>query len=488
MLWYANAEGHLAYVNGAWQTFRGRSLEQERAFGWLEGVMEHDRTRVRETLIDACREGRPFAVECRVRRADDTVRTVAINGSPWTGDRETAIGQVGSCVDITDRRAATPAPESGSTLQRLEELIASARDMAYRLRLVPTQGFDYVVGAVEAITGHTPQQFYDDPSLSQRALHPEDRAIALAHTDADQLANPDVVVRWVHPSGAIVWAEHRRRPVFDASGHIIAIEGIARDVTQQVEIQQRLRESEEQMRQLAGRLQTAREEERAHVARELHDELGQTLTALKLEIGRTNAALKVHRLAPVVVDRMQSLMGLSEIGLATVKRIATDLRPPALDHLGLAEAIEWEALAFKARSGLRCHVRANKGTTRLTREQQTAVFRIFQEALTNVARHAGASAITVTLTERDHFDLRIKDNGKGITDTQAADPRAIGLIGMRERVALIGGTFHIAGHRGKGTTISVHVPLAAADNPRRTGTLRRSSSRKRHADDSNSAR
>src|SRR5205085_11635389 len=133
---------------------------------------------------------------------------------------------------------------------------------------------------------------------------------------------------------------------------------------------------------------------------ELHDELGQTLTALKFDISRMVQALTKEHLTPTMIDRLQSLIGLSDIGLATVKRIATTLRPPTLDHLGLAEAIHWEAVTFKARTGVRCTLRTNKTQTRLSADRQTALFRILQEALTNIARHAHASAVQITLTER----------------------------------------------------------------------------------------
>jgi signal transduction histidine kinase len=167
------------------------------------------------------------------------------------------------------------------------------------------------------------------------------------------------------------------------------------------------------------------------------------------------------------------LIGLVEIGIETVKRITTSLRPPTLDHLGLPAAVRWEAMTFRSRTGLRCHVRADKEITALNPEQQTALFRIFQEALTNVVRHARASAVHVTLAERrDEFDLRIRDNGCGVTDAQLADPHAIGLLGMRERAALVGGTFVIAGRRGKGTSITVRVPLATRQ-PKQTAVRRR---------------
>ena len=225
--------------------------------------------------------------------------------------------------------------------------------------------------------------------------------------------------------------------------------------------ERKLRESEDQLRQLASHLQTAREEERRILARELHDEIGQTLTAIKLELARAVASLQRDKLSPSSVDRLQSLIGLAEIGLATVRRLATDLRPAALDHLGLAAAIQWEATAFRARTGLRCRVAAGQQRVALGTEQETMLFRIFQEALTNVVRHAQASAVTVTLTRRKRaFELRVRDNGCGISSAAIRNPAAIGLVGMRERAALIGGRFSIVGRRGHGTVVSVKVPLS----------------------------
>jgi signal transduction histidine kinase len=222
------------------------------------------------------------------------------------------------------------------------------------------------------------------------------------------------------------------------------------------------------MQQLAARVQRAREDERTALARELHDELGQTLTAVKLELGRAAVAMNGEHVTPRSVDRLQSLMGLVEIALETVKRLCTQLRPPALDHLGLAAAIQWEAVAFGARSGLRCHVRADSESTALSKDQQTVLFRIFQEAMTNVVRHARASAVEVKLAERaGTFELRIRDNGGGITDAQVRDERSIGLLGMRERAGLIGGLFEISGRRGRGTLVSVRVPVEPAATPGR---------------------
>ena len=243
-------------------------------------------------------------------------------------------------------------------------------------------------------------------------------------------------------------------------------------LNREVETQQHLRASQEQLRRLAASIQTAREEERASLARELHDELGQTLTALKLELARTADVLKKSSPTTDAMNRLQSLVGLVDIGVAMVKRIATNLRPPTLDHLGLAEAIRWEAATFRARSGVRCQVVADRERSSLSLPQQIALFRIFQEALTNITRHAHASAVRVRLsTSRDTFELSVRDNGRGITSAEAADTQSIGILGMRERAAQAGATLAIAGKPGKGTMVTVRVPVAA--RPRRSKTRRR---------------
>jgi two-component system sensor histidine kinase UhpB len=267
--------------------------------------------------------------------------------------------------------------------------------------------------------------------------------------------------------GAIRWVHDRGTPWFGEAGRFIGFMGCCVDITDQ----RRQRESEAQMRELAARLQRAREDERTEVARELHDELGQTLTSMKLEISRAVAAFASDPTSVTTVDRLQSIVGLVDIGIGMVKRMSARLRPATLDHLGLAEAIRWEVLTFKARTGIRCQVRSNRQQTRLTAEQQTALFRIVQEALNNVVCHANASSVHITLKEDDRgLELRVRDNGRGITAAQVAAPESIGLLGMRERAARIGGVFKVSGQRGKGTVVTVYVPIntQAAVNPVRT--------------------
>jgi two-component system, NarL family, sensor histidine kinase UhpB len=451
-------EGECVFSSRARLAFRGRTIEQDRGWGWLETVHPDDKSSVTAGVLEAIQHRSPFAIEHRAFRADGVCRRISSQGLPWFTPANKYLGHVALSVDITDQRdvdAAAPSDEP----RALRRLIENAHDMVYRRRFFPTNSFDYIGGAVLAITGRTAADFYAKPGLSAECVHPDDLHLVATAQSPGQM--PAVaILRWIHPDGRVVHAEHRRVPVYDDAGQLIAIEGIARDVTEFVEAERRLRESEEQLRQLAGRMHNAREAERAQVARELHDELGQTLTALKLDISRMMQALRRDQMTPSLVDRLQSLIGLSDIGLATVKRIATTLRPPTLDHLGLAEAIHWESLTFKARAGLRCNVRTNKSRSALSSEQQTALFRIFQEAMTNIVRHAHASAVQVTLTERaERFEMIIRDNGRGITESERENPNALGLLGMRERTALMGGLFRISGRKGKGTVLSIEVPV-----------------------------
>lgn len=220
-------------------------------------------------------------------------------------------------------------------------------------------------------------------------------------------------------------------------------------------------------RALAGRLEAAREEERARLARELHDELGQVLTSTKLDLMWLCEQVRLPGARPSLplVNRLQSLVGLVELGIATVQQITTDLRPPMLDHLGLEAALEWEATKFHARTGIRCRLDARLGPVRVDPQHAIALFRITQESLTNVARHAHAGAARITLRrQRGRLVLEVHDNGRGIAGHEVAAARAAGLFGMRERAHALGGDFCISGRPGRGTRVIVSIPERAVES------------------------
>lgn len=227
----------------------------------------------------------------------------------------------------------------------------------------------------------------------------------------------------------------------------------------------KLRESHEQLRALSVYLQYVREEERTRIAREIHDELGQSLTSLKFELA--NLATPDARVLSLP-DAMRSATGRIDAIIQTVRRISTELRPGILDDLGLVAAIEWQALEFQTRTGIECAVVANIEEPLLGEEAKTALFRIFQETVTNVLRHAEAKRVEIKLSESDgRVRLTVRDDGRGIRLAEISGTHSLGLLGMRERAMLLNGNFHIAGAPGQGTTVTVDVPLAGSTSVRR---------------------
>jgi signal transduction histidine kinase len=227
----------------------------------------------------------------------------------------------------------------------------------------------------------------------------------------------------------------------------------------------KLRRSLDQLRALTTYLQYVREEERTRIAREVHDELGQALTGLKLDMSWL--LTKVARSTKPVQDKVKTMVDHIDETIQTVRRIATELRPGILDSLGLVAALEWQANEFTTRSGIACHVTSNVDDSELSQQIATVFFRIYQEALTNIIRHAKASRVDVRLTEENgSLVLSVKDDGRGISEEEIANTRSIGLVGMRERAMLIGGEIALQGAPGKGTTMTLRVPLHRSDAAR----------------------
>lgn len=223
--------------------------------------------------------------------------------------------------------------------------------------------------------------------------------------------------------------------------------------------QEELRESHQQLRALSVYLQSVREEERTRIAREVHDELGQALTGCKLDLSWI--ANRLPKDARDLLEKTRALSAHIDSTIHKVRRIATELRPGVLDHLGLAAALEWQANEFQTRTGIRCDVKGRLQPRPLTPELNTCLFRIFQETLTNIIRHAGATQVGVGLKESaGRIILEVRDNGRGISEDEIANSRSMGLLGMRERAGLLGGCFFISRRAGGGTQVTVSIPRA----------------------------
>ena len=255
-------------------------------------------------------------------------------------------------------------------------------------------------------------------------------------------------------------------PVRDASGRIYRIVGIAHNITESKQTAEHLRRSEEQLRALSSRIQSLREEERTRIAREIHDHLGQLLTALKFDlrlIQRKISGVHEPELRALLSGKIATATDLTDETVKSVQKIASELRSGVLDQLGLAAAIRSEAQMFQTRTGINCEWSFPTVPIEASAEQATAAFRIFQEILTNIARHAHATAVIVCLSlDNANLMLEVEDNGVGIKDLDIEDAKSLGILGMQERASLLGGTVKFQRNRGKGTTVTVQIPINIA--------------------------
>ncbi|BFU94810.1 MAG: putative Histidine kinase [Nitrospira sp.] len=272
-----------------------------------------------------------------------------------------------------------------------------------------------------------------------------------------------VEVRRLTKDGRIRFAQLSLTLQKDGSGAPIGIIGYSMDITERKRAEEALVDSRNQLEALAVRLQSVREEERTRIALEVHDVLGQALTVLKMDlcwIGKRLGDATTQARFESLHARVNSALGLIDSTLQSVREIATELRPGVLDQLGLAAAVEWQARTFQERTGIACDTLIRPHRILLSAEQSTALFRIFQEVLTNVARHAQATTVRIRLEESDdHVSLQVTDDGRGIPEGALTGPHAFGMLGMQLRAQQQGGKLTILGKPGAGTTVTVRIPV-----------------------------
>ena len=255
------------------------------------------------------------------------------------------------------------------------------------------------------------------------------------------------------------WDDVRLLSLFASLEGIVVSAAQTRDALKQ-EAGRRKRAEEElknaikNIRNLTAKMELIREEERTQVARQIHDELGQLLTGFRLDLSWLAKNQKA------ILEKSKSMLKLSDTTLESVQRISSELRPGVLDELGLTKAIDWQTQDFQSRTGIKCSVKLDLDDHDLDRHLATAVFRIFQEAITNVARHAHATRMNVKLREEEgDLVLTVADNGRGIEDDEKSSAKSLGLVGMRERAEAFAGSVEISGVRGKGTTVIARLPV-----------------------------
>jgi PAS domain S-box-containing protein len=444
MAWTVRPDGVVDFVNQRWLDYTGLSFEEEIAEP-TRAVHPEDLQKVMEKWGAQMAAGESFEDELRLRQADGEYRWFLVRTVPLRDERKNIVKWYGSSIDIEDRKRAE------DDLRRQKEILQRIFDnVPVMIGFVGPNGtiklanreWERTLGwTLEEVLGQNLDVFaelYPDPEYRQEILN------FVFNSNAD-------------------WADFRTRVrdgrVIDTSWANVHLSdgttiGIGRDITDLKGAEEALEKSRDQLRALAARVQSVREEERTRVAREIHDELGQSLTAIKIDLSSLS-----HDLPAEKKQQSASILKLVDETIQAVRRISTELRPAILDAVGLVAAVEWAAGEFAARTGTKCQLDLPQGDVVIDEERATALFRIFQETLTNVARHANATEVNVRLDEEDgNLTLEVHDNGGGIREEQLSAGSSLGILGMRERARLLGGELTLAGALGAGTTVRVRIP------------------------------
>jgi len=450
-------DSRIRYANQAAERLFGDTTPSllERTLRDLDPTLDMDRWLA---MWNQARAGRDQAepVEIHCRAADGSLLPVDLSLS-FLRFRD-AEYLVVFMTDVTERRRSIEAVRESEA--RLKGIAGNVPGLVFRLERDPAEGeleFPYISEGSEALVGYAPAAI-QAPGMGLRNLvHPEDRAdyhrvqdLALAH-DRDWSWQGRILTY----SGEQRWADIKASSRRLDDGRVVW-DGIVWDITQGKRAELALARSQEQLRDLSAHLESVREEEKAHIAREVHDELGQMLTVLKLEVSMCELAYA--GLDPGLDERLQTMKRLIAQLFQLVRDVASALRPPILDA-GIASAIEWQARRFEARTQIPCLVQVPDHPPALSDAKATGLFRILQEALTNVIRHAQAHTVQIGLAcQGEHLTMTVTDDGVGF-DPQCPRPASFGLVGMRERVLMLGGELTLDSEPGEGASLSVTIPL-----------------------------
>jgi len=389
---------------------------------------------------------------------DGKRKTIRNSAAPIRNAEGLIVGAVIVNEDVTDRVRAEEALRRSEDHLRL--VIETIPVMAWTVR--PDGVVDFLNQRWLDYAGLSLEQYVEDP---MGPIHPDDIPRVMEKWRAQMAIGGgyENEMRLRRADGEYRWFLVRTEPLRDAQGNVVKWYGTSTDITDRKRAEEQLKITSAQLRALSARLSSAREEEGTRIARELHDQLGAALTSLKwdLEGVSKQCSERVSQTDYAILhDRLEEMMSLVDDILGNVRRISSELRPSILDDLGLIATIEWQARQFESRSGIICKVDMLIDDLQLSREQSTGVFRILQEALTNILRHAHATKVNILVDVDDgELVLEVRDNGRGITDAQNTGSRSLGLIGMRERAHLLGGRIEISGTAGNGTLLILRVPV-----------------------------
>ena len=420
---------------------------------YAEIIHPDDRGRVWDAVQKGLREREHFQMTYRIKTVKGLEKWVFEQGVGVFSSKGDFIALEGFISDVTEQK------QVQTKLRRSEEKFSKAFQASPDLITISTLKDGLYIDVNEAFlrtTGYSLEEVIGRSSLDLKIWQrKEDRdEMVRSITEHRGVRNQEVILRSKDGQElAMLWSAE----LFEFGGEECIL-FISRDISEIKRMEERLKHSEKQLRDLYKNQQDSREAERTRISREIHDDLGQELTGLKLEI-----AYLARKLSPDQTELVNKAVQMSkhiDVSIDSVKRISMDLRPALLDQLGLVAAIEWQVEDFQNRTGIPCKLTIDPDMIIRNKRLSTTIFRIFQETLTNIARHANATTVDVSLLKNDgKISLLVKDNGKGIAKDRITNPKSFGLIGMKERVSDWGGEINITSRKGTGTTVKVNIPL-----------------------------
>ena len=455
ILW-VNWDSHVRYANLAAERMLGYAVGAlvDLPLARLEPSLNMDRWLSLWRQARGSDEALPgFEIDCQ--RADGSRLPVDISLSFLRFDQSEYL--VVFLTDVTERRRTQAALQESES--RLKGIAGNVPGLVFRLeRAAAGQAveFAYISEASQELVGYPAAELQRVDRGIRSLVHPEDQASYRRTQDAALLGDSDW--QWqgriLTRAGQLRWADIKATARRLGAGRVVW-DGIVWDISENKQVELELADSRARLRELAAHLESVREEEKARIAREVHDELGQVLTVLKLETAMCELAFAGQ--VEGLDERLGSMKRLIAQLFQLVRDVATALRPPILDA-GIASAIEWQVRRFEARTQIPCLVEVPDNLPPLSDAKAIGLFRILQEALTNVMRHAGAHSVQVYLRVEDgELCLCVIDDGKGFAPEQRKAGQSFGLVGMQERVFMLGGRLQIDSQPGEGTTLLAQV-------------------------------
>jgi PAS domain S-box-containing protein len=458
LVWTAQHDGSIDFINQRYRDFTGHSLDEVRDWRWTSVIHPEDQSRVTGNWRTALATGERLETEARVRRGNGNYHWLLIYAMPLHDESEKIVKWFGTMTDITERKQAE------------EELRLTYQYLTYHVENTPLAVIEFDKDLIikrwskraEEIFGWKSSEAFGKNVYDTdfQIIYKED--IAKVDTINEQLMKGMVnrslsLNRNNTKDGTIIYCEWYNSVLRDELGNVITIISLVHNVTERKIAEDTLNQSYDEIRRLNGHLQKIREEERKHIAREIHDELGQQLTAIKMDVVWIDK--KIPEETTAIKSKLKNIIGLLDGSNQSVRRILSELRPVILDEHGLLEAIEWLTRQFTETTGIPVKFTTTEKFFKVPEQIANCIFRIYQEAFTNITRYAQAKKVSSSMgIIEENIILVIEDDGIGFDTGSLQNKKSFGILGMKERVHSLAGKFELVSSHRKGSKIIVSLP------------------------------